>query len=155
MLYLEPWWLAFTRHDPTVVPGSMRESSASSSAPFHVSSPASPLRVKATVPGSILSSVDTEFAAAAGRSGRDGRLVKVEPLLGLELKREALLAKGLPEAQAEVLRLGGRTGRPARDERYVAELERPTGRALRPAEWAPEPIRDAYQVWRPRSSEAG
>ena len=65
-------------------------------------------------------------------SGRDDRLVKVVPLLGMVGNWKGLLDSAMPEEQLIELRGHGCTGRPLGDATFLERLEALVGRILRP-----------------------
>ena len=77
-------------------------------------------------------------SAAAPLRGEDDELVRVAPLLGMVSDWGRFLAASSEEQEA-ALRRHERTGRPAGGEGFVAELERLTGRRLRPQKRGPKP----------------
>jgi putative transposase len=77
-------------------------------------------------------------SARAHLLGRDDRLVKVAPLLGLVGDWKAFLRSALGEDELRDLREHGRTGRPLGSSAFLARLERRVGRVLRPQKPGPK-----------------
>jgi len=71
-------------------------------------------------------------SARAHLSGRDDRLVKVDPMLAMIHDWRAFLDSAIPEGQLRALRDHGRTGRPLGDAMFIERLEKLVGRVLRP-----------------------
>ena len=78
-------------------------------------------------------------SARAHLAGRDDRLVTVGPMLERAADWPGLLAGGLAEAELERLRRHGRTGRPCGAGDWIEQLERQTGRTLKPRKPGPKP----------------
>ena len=70
-------------------------------------------------------------SARAHLCGRDDRLVKVAPLLGIVADWQSLLNSALPEEQLTALRGHARTGRPLGDDAFLTRLEGLVGRVLK------------------------
>ena len=82
-----------------------------------------------------LVSEPTEYRWSSARAhveGRDDALAKVEPLLERFGEWGELLATGLDDEEADLLRLHERTGRPLGSPEFVARLEKLLNRALAP-----------------------
>jgi len=82
-------------------------------------------------------------SAQAHLSGRDDRLVKVAPLLGMIADWRAFLDSAVPEEELRQMRGHGRTGRPLGDDTFLGRLESLVGRALKPQKRGPKPKRRA------------
>jgi len=71
-------------------------------------------------------------SAGAHLAGKDDKLVKVAPMLERVSNWRDYLACDLDEATKEAFRKHGRTGRPLGDEAFLEQVEKITGRVLRP-----------------------
>lgn len=69
-------------------------------------------------------------SAAAHISGRDDRLVKVEPLLEIVKDWKLFLLQGIKKSEIEAIRTHERTGRPLGSEVFVNRLEKELERIL-------------------------
>ena len=91
-----------------------------------------------------LVSEPTEYRWSSARAhveGRDDALVKVKPLLERFGEWGELLAAGLDDDEAGLLRLHERTGRPLGSPAFVARLEKLLNRALAPRKAGRKPKR--------------
>jgi putative transposase len=87
-------------------------------------------------------------SAAAHLSGKDDRLVKVEPMLGRVPDWREYLAEESDAGELKAIRRHNRTGRPLGDETFISQLEQTTGRELRPHKTGP------HGPWKDRNPPA-
>jgi putative transposase len=80
-------------------------------------------------------------SAAAHILGREDRLVKVAPLLGLVDDWGEFIGRQIPELDVSLLRRHERTGRPLGGESFIGRLERELSRRLRKQKPGPKPNR--------------
>ena len=78
-------------------------------------------------------------SAAAHLAELDDELVRAEPLIALCRDWHDYLMQPFPAEQWDALRKHERTGRPLGADAFVADLERRTGRCLRPQPRGPKP----------------
>ena len=69
-------------------------------------------------------------SAAAHLSGKDGTLVKVEPLLAMVGNWREFLLSAVPGEELDSIRRHERTGRPLGEDDFVGQLEELLGRIL-------------------------
>lgn len=77
-------------------------------------------------------------SAPAHLGGKDDRLVKVSPLLGIVGNWQAFLSEDIPDEEVNALRRHERSGRPLGNETFIESLENRLERILRPQKPGPK-----------------